>query len=71
MVKPILVAVLCKMWVCGCLIAGIARSNPAECMDVRFLCLLCVVRWLPLRRADHSFRGVLSVVCVSVCDLET
>jgi hypothetical protein len=33
-------------------------------MDVRPSCLLCVVR--PLRRADHSVRGVLIV-----CDLET
>ena len=26
------------------LIAGIAGSNPAEGMDVRYLCLLCVVQ---------------------------
>jgi hypothetical protein len=27
----------------GCLIAGIAGSNPAEGMDILLLCLLCVV----------------------------
>jgi hypothetical protein len=29
--------------VCSRLIAGIAGSNPAEGMDVRLLCLMCVV----------------------------
>ena len=29
--------------VCGCLIAGMAGSNPAEGMDVLLLCFLCVV----------------------------
>jgi hypothetical protein len=39
-------------------------------------CVCCVLcrEWL-MRRADHSFRGVLPVVCVCVClivcDLET
>ena len=37
------VAVLSKALVCGRLIAGIAGSNPAEGMDVRLLCLLCLV----------------------------
>ena len=32
-----------KASICGHLIAGIAVSNPAEDMDVRLLCLLCVV----------------------------
>ena len=45
-------------------IAGIASSNPAEDMDVRPLCLLC--RYRLLRRADHSFRGVLTGVCLCV-----
>ena len=31
------------------------------------LCLLCECEQRPLRRADHSFRGVLPVVCVCVC----
>ena len=42
--------------------AEFAVSNPAETMDVRLLCLFCVV----LRRADHSFRGVPPSVCVYV-----
>jgi len=41
--KPIPVGVRCKAYVCGRLIPGIAASNPAEGMDVCFLCLLCVV----------------------------
>ena len=38
-----------------------------------FSCVCCVSRrWRPLRRADHSFRGVLlGVYCVCVCDFET
>jgi hypothetical protein len=44
-----------------------------------FVCCVCCVlcRWRPLRRADHSFRGVLLDVCVCVCvclivcDIET
>jgi hypothetical protein len=32
-----------KALVCSRLIAGIEGSNPAEGMDVRFLCLLCAV----------------------------
>jgi hypothetical protein len=32
-----------KASVCGCLIAGIAVSNPSEGMDVRLLCFLRVV----------------------------
>ena len=43
-------------------IAGISVSNPVEGMDVRLL-HLCVV---PLRRADHVFRGVLPSACVCV-----
>jgi hypothetical protein len=37
------VAVRSKAWVCGHLSAGIAGLNHAEGMDVRLLCLLCVV----------------------------
>jgi len=36
-------------------------------MDVSLLCLLRVVHVRPLRRADHSFRGVLLGVRVCVC----
>jgi hypothetical protein len=31
------------LWICGDWPAGNAGSNPAEGMDVRVLCLLCVV----------------------------
>jgi len=41
----------------GRLIAVIVGSSPAKGMDIRLLCLLCVVR----------FRGVLQGVCVCVC----
>ena len=37
------VAVQSKVWACCRLIAGIAGSNPAEGMGIRFSCLLCVV----------------------------
>jgi hypothetical protein len=40
---PISVAVRTKAQVCSSLIAGIADSNPAEGMDVRLLCSLCVL----------------------------
>jgi hypothetical protein len=36
-------AVLSKAYICGCSNAGIAGSDPADGMDVRLLCLLCVV----------------------------
>jgi hypothetical protein len=40
---PIPLAVWYNAQVCDHPIAGIAGSNPAEGMDVRLLCLLCVV----------------------------
>jgi hypothetical protein len=40
---PIPVAVRSQAHFCGRLTAGIADSNPADGMDVRLLCLLCVV----------------------------
>jgi hypothetical protein len=53
-------------------ISGIARSNPNDCINVRVLCLLCVVlvaasttNWSLVRRSPTGY------VCVSVCDLET
>ena len=57
--QPILVAVLSKMWVCGCLLAG--------GMDVCLFSVLCVVRYRSLWQVYHFFRGVLlSIVCLSV-----
>jgi len=56
-----------KVWIYGALIAGIAGSNPAGGMDVCLLWVLCVVREISLRRADHLSRGVFpSVACLSV-----
>ena len=37
------VAVRSNAWVCGRSLGGIAGSNPAEGMNVRIMCLLCVV----------------------------
>ena len=65
---PIPAAAQSKAGVCGRLPAWIVGSNPAEDLDVRLWC-----RHQTLRRADHSFRGVLQGLCVCVCvsDLET
>jgi hypothetical protein len=41
--RPIPVAERSKAWVYGGLIAGIVSSNPAEGIDVRLFCLLCVM----------------------------
>ena len=41
---PVPLAVRSKAWVCGRSNAGIAGSNPARIVNVRLLCLLCVVR---------------------------
>ena len=43
MVRSNPVAVLPKAYISGLSIAGIAGLNPAESMDFRLLCLLCVV----------------------------
>jgi hypothetical protein len=40
---PISMAIRSKAYVWSSLIAGVAGSNPPEGMDVRLLCLLCVV----------------------------
>ena len=42
--------------------AEIVGSNPTGGMDVCLLWVLGVVRWRPLRRIDHSSRGVLWTV---------
>jgi len=63
---------LSKARVCGRLLAGIAGSNPAVCMDISLLWMLCVVRCRSLNRTDHLSRGVLpSVVCLHECDRES
>jgi len=51
--------------------AEIGGSNPTVGMVVCSFGVLCVVRWRPLGRADHSSRGVLyQLWCVIVSDLE-
>ena len=51
-----------------CLIAGIAVSNPAGCMDVCLLGLLCAVVGIdkPITRSQESYR----VLCLIVWDIE-
>jgi len=65
---PTPMAVRSKSWVCGRTIVGNAGSNPAEGLDVRLLCLWCVVQvaasatsWSPVQRSP--------VGCV--CDVQT
>ena len=53
--------------VCGLSLAGVKGSNPARGVDVCLLWVLCVVRYGSLRRANPPSRGVLLIVCVSVC----
>jgi hypothetical protein len=51
--------------VCGLSTAGILGSNPAEGMDVRLLCLLCVV-WVAASATSLSLVQFESYrVCVS------
>ena len=58
---------LSKAWVCGRSLARIVSLNLAAGMDVSLLRVLCGVKYMFLRRADHSSRGVLpSVVCLIV-----
>jgi hypothetical protein len=60
------VAVPSKAWVYGLKLAAVAGSNPARGIDV---CLLLSVGCCRIRRADHSYRGVLpSEVCLSVIE---
>jgi hypothetical protein len=55
-----------RVWVCEYSLVEIVGLNSAERMDICLLWVLGVGRWRPLRRADHSSRGVLaSVVCLS------
>ena len=48
-----------KDWVYVRLLAAFVVSSPANGLDI---CLMCVVRWTSLRRADHMSRGVLPTV---------
>jgi hypothetical protein len=65
-VWPIPVAARSKAWVCGRSLAGIGGFESCRGMDFCLLCVLCVVRYRSLLRADHSSRGVLPiVVCLS------
>jgi hypothetical protein len=65
--KLMLVAMWSKAEVCDRLIAGITGLNPAEGMDVRLLCLLCVLWVVASVMTYHTFTGVLQFVCVCVC----
>jgi hypothetical protein len=62
MTAPVSVAARSKVWVYGGSPAEIVGTNPTKGMDVCLLCVLCVVRYRSLRRADHSSRDVLPTV---------
>ena len=56
-----------KAWVCGRSLAGIVGSNLAGDKDVCLVSVVCCQVERSLRRADHSFIGILTtVVCLSV-----
>ena len=59
------------MYVFGSSIAEIAGSNPGEGTDDSLLCLLCVVEVVAPATGWYSLGGILSGVCLIVCDLET
>jgi len=63
-VLPLPVAAQTKAWGCGRRLAVIAGSNLAGLCMSCLLWVLCVVRYRSLRRADHSSRGVLLIVCL-------
>jgi len=54
-----------EVQVSGSLIGRIAGSNPAEVMDIRFMCLFCVV-WVAASATGRSFvqRSPTGYVCV-------
>jgi len=63
------VSVRSEVWVCCRWVAGIVSSNSAGSMECSFVCVcvLCIVRWIFLRRTDRTSRGVLpSVMCLNV-----
>jgi len=59
---------LSKAWVCGCLTAAIAGSNPSEGMDVRLCVLWCAGSGLCGELITHSEKSCR--VCAPACDLE-
>ena len=61
-IRPVPVAARSKTSGWGRSLAGIVGLNPAEDMDVCLLGLLCFARLTPMRRADHSTRGVIPTV---------
>jgi len=66
---PIPLAARSKAWFYGRLLARIAGSNPAGCMDVCLLWMLGVVRKRSLWRTDRLSRGVIpSVVCLRMME---
>jgi hypothetical protein len=61
------VAVRSKVYVCNNWIDGIRGWIPAEGMEVRLFCLLCVVWVAASATVDYLLRGDLTFVCVCVC----
>ena len=59
---PVPVAARSNAKVYGRSPAEIVGLNPTGGKDVCLLWVLCVVRQRPLRRIDHSSRGVLPIV---------
>ena len=56
-----------KASVGGRSLAGMTGLNPAGAMDISLVNAVCCQTDRSLRRADHSFRGVLpGAVCLSV-----
>jgi len=50
------------LWLLVCWDLVLESRRRRECL----LWVLCAVRWRYLRRTDHSSRGILSSVCVSL-----
>ena len=66
--QPIQVAVQSQALVCSSSTAGIAGSNPAEGMEFRSLCLLCVVQIVVFATSCLLVqRNLIRCVCVCVC----
>jgi hypothetical protein len=65
--RPIPVAAQSKACVCGRSLAGVVGSNSARAHGCLFLVsVVCCHSWRPLRRVDHSFKGFLPAVCLSL-----
>ena len=52
---------LSKEWVCGCMLAGFAASNPTEVMDMFILCCV-LMRWACHVARMGEERGVYRVL---------